>query len=648
MAGLTSVGVAAANNAQIALLTTQHNIANANTPGFNRQEAIQTTNFAQGTGSGFIGQGAQIQTISRVYSDFLNGQVLSASAQAQFSDAFLAQVSQIDNAFADSTAGLSPALQDFFSGANSVAANPTSAAARQSLLSGAETLVARFQSLSGRLEELRNGVNTQLQAQLTDINSYSAQIADLNQKINEAQSFNNQPPNDLLDQRDQAIAKLNEIVKVSIAKQTNGSYNVYIGTGQALVTGSKAATLALRDDPTDPSSKNVNYAFGNSFVPIPELSLESGGALGGLLSFRRTSLETAQNSLGRLALGLAQSFNDQHRLGQDLNGALGGDFFNIDTSTSPLINGNANNTGSLDYTFNGFDAGKLTTSNYLISYDGSTYSLTDTTTNTPVTLQTNDIPGLKTALSSVGINLTFNAGITSGDKFLILPTRNGARDISVALTDPSTIAVAAPIRSAANTANTGTATVSPGSVDTTNQPPLNANLQAAVTITFTAAGTFDVSGTGTGNPTGVTYTAGGNISYNGWTIQINGTPAAGDVFTVSSNTGGIGDNRNAVALAALQQNNTLANNAAGTPTTSYQGAYAQLVSTIGNDTRRTSNNSKAQQALLSSTTQSQQSLSGVNLDEEAANLLRFQQAYQAAAKIIQTSSTLFDTILNIR
>ncbi len=669
MAGLTSVGVAAANNAQIALLTTQHNIANANTPGFNRQEAIQTTNFAQGTGSGFIGQGAQVETISRVYSDFLNNQVLSASAQAQFSDAFLAQVSQIDNALADSTAGLSPALQDFFSGANSVAANPTSAAARQSLLSGAETLVARFQSLSGRLDELRNGVNTQLQAQLTDINSYSAQIADLNQKINEAQSFNNQPPNDLLDQRDQAIAKLNEIVKVSIAKQTNGSYNVYIGTGQALVTGSKAATLALRDDPTDPSTKNVNYAFGNSFVPIPELSLESGGALGGLLSFRRTSLETAQNSLGRLALGLAQSFNDQHRLGQDLNGVLGGNFFSIDTSTSPLINGPINtpqsSAGSLAFTATGINAGKLTTSNYLVSYNGTDFTLTDTTTGvaTPGLNEAN----LLLALSDVGLTLTTNSSAippgtpNPGDRFLILPTRNGARDISVALTDPSTIAVAAPIRTAANTANTGTASVSSGSVTSaylatpltaSKSLTFNSGPPASFSVSPAASGPITVT-IGTSAPTTYTnssfnYTSGSVVTIDGIQFTISGTPSASDQFSIDRNTNGIGDNRNAVALAALQQNNTLANNAAGTPTTSYQGAYAQLVSTIGNDTRRTSNNSAAQQALLSSTTQSQQSLSGVNLDEEAANLLRFQQAYQAAAKIIQTSSTLFDTILNIK
>ena len=645
MAGLISVGVSAANNAQVALLTTQHNIANANTPGFNRQQAIQTTSFAQGTGSGFIGQGAQIETVRRVYNEYLGGQVLSASAQSQFSDAFLAQVSQIDNLLADTSAGLSPALKDFFTGVNSVAANTTSVAARQALLSGSETLVSRFQSLFNRLDEIRNGVNTQLQAQITDINSYSTQIADLNQKINEAQNFNNQPPNDLLDQRDQAIAKLNEIVKVSIAQQSNGNYNIYIGTGQSLVTGTKAFSLALRNDPIDPGKKNVNYAFGNSFVPIPDLSLESGGALGGLLAFRRTSLDTAQNSLGRVALGLAQTFNQQHQLGLDLNGALGGKFFNI-AATSPLISGDVNNTGSLAFTATGIDAGKLTTSNYLISFDGSTYALTDSATNTTTSGLTS--AQLLTALSNVGVTLTVSGTAAAGDRFQIFPTRNGARDVSVALTDPSTIAAAAPIRTAANPANTGTATVSRGSVNTTNQPPLNVNLQAAVTITFTSAGLFNVTGTGTGNPTGVAYTSGGNISYNGSTIQINGTPAAGDVFTLSANTGGVGDNRNVVALAALQVNNTLANNAAGNPTTSYQGAYAQLVSAVGNDTQRTKSDSAAQQALLNTTTQSQQSLSGVNLDEEAANLLRFQQAYQAAAKIIQTSNTLFDTILNIR
>lgn len=645
MAGLISVGVSAVNNAQLALLTTQHNISNANTPGFNRQETVQATNIAQGTGAGFIGQGAHVETVRRVYSEYLGSQVLSASTQAKFYDSFLSQVSQIDNLLSDTTAGLSPALQDFFTAANGVAANPTSIASRQSLLSSGQTLVSRFESIHSRLDEIRNGVNAQLQAQVTDINAYAAQIATLNARIVEAQGFNNQPPNDLLDQRDQVIAQLNELINVSIGKQTDGSYNIFIGTGQPLVTGLTAGSLTLTDDPLEQGKKNVSFVFGNTPVVVPQQSLETGGALGGLLSFRRTSLETAQNALGRIALGFAQTFNEQHQLGQDLNGVLGGNFFDIDTTT-PTITGATGNTGSLAFTATGIDAGKLTTSNYLVSYNGATYSLTDSATNATTSGLSN--AQLLTALSDVGVTLTTSGTPNAGDRFLILPTRNGARDLSVAITDPSAIAAAAPIKTAANPANTGTASVSLGAVDSVTQPPLNANLQATVTLTFTSAGAFDVSGAGTGNPTGVAYTAGGDISYNGWIIQINGTPAAGDVFTISANTGGVGDNRNALALAALQSTNTLANNAAGNPTASYQGAYAQLVSAIGSDTQRVSNANEAQQSLLDNTVQTQQSLSGVNLDEEAANLLRFQQAYQAAARIIQTSSTLFDTILGIR
>ena len=647
MAGLIGVGVSAINNAQVNLLTTQNNIANANTPGFNRQQAVQTTSFAQQTSAGFIGQGAQVETVRRVYSEYLGSQVLSASTQAQFSDAFLGQVSQIDNLLADSSAGLSPALQGFFTAANTVAANTTSIAARQTLLSAGETLVSRLQSLSNRLDEIRTGVDTQLGAQIVSINTFATQIADLNQQIVVAQGFNSQAPNNLLDQRDQAIASLNELVKVSIAKQSDGTYNVFIGTGQTLVIGTKASTLALRDDPLDPGKKNINYAFGNAFVPIPELSLESGGALGGLLAFRRTSLDTAQNSLGRIALGLAQTFNEQHRLGQDLNGALGGDFFNIASATTPLIKGDNNNTGTLAFAAGSIDAGRLTTSNYVVRFDGTNYSLTDSVTNTTTSGLSN--AQLLTALSNVGITLTTSGTPAAGDRFLILPTRNGARDVSVALSDPNTIAAAAPILTGARAANTGTASINQGVVVNTGTLP-----SANVTLTYNStAQTFATTSTdavwnGLTLPASGTYTPGASILVNGISFAISGAPANGDVFNIARNTGGVGDNRNALLLAGLQLKNTLANNTAGNPTTSYQGAYAQLISAVGNDTRRVSNNSSAQNALLTTNVQAQQSLSGVNLDEEAANLLRFQQAYQAAAKIIQTSSTLFDTILAIR
>jgi len=652
MAGIYGIGVQALNSAQLSLLTTEHNIANVNNPAFHRQQVLQATNPALPTGSGYIGQGSQVETVRRLYNHFLDDQVLSASSQTQFYDTYYNAIKQIDNILADPNAGLSPAIQDFFKGVNSVANDPTSAAGRQALLSTGETLVARFQSIFSRLDGIRNGIDTQIESVITNINSYGLQISDLNRQIVSAQSLIGQPPNDLLDQRDQLIAKLNEQIRVTTVTQDDGSYNVFIGNGQSLVVGATTFTLATQDDPFDPEQRNVVYSQGGSYVTIPNTLLENGGTLGGLISFRRNNLDNAQNALGRVAIALAQTVNNQNQLGQDLNGALGGNLFNI-ASTSPTIYPHTGNSSSgaalLSTSLSSGAAGALTTSNYTLAYNSasSNFTLTQLSDGSTTTIASSALP----ATTSYGFTIALSSGtLTNGDEWLILPTRFGGRDVSVATGDPNKIAAAAPIRSNRATANTGNGTISLGSVNTASQPPLNSNLQNTVTITFSSASTYNVVDTTLSSTlaTGVVYSSGGSISYNGWTVAISGVPASGDVFTIATNTGGIGDNRNALALASLQTSNKLANNTSGTPTTTYQGAYSQLVSSIGNKTRETQVNAASQQTLLNDTKNSQQQLSGVNLDEEAANLLRFQQAYQAAAKMIQIGSTLFDTILNIR
>ena len=649
MAGIYGIGVQALNAAQLSLLTTQHNIANVNNPGFHRQQVLQSTNFALPSSSGYVGQGAQVETIRRLYNNFLDDQVLSASSQSEFYNAYYGAIKQIDNVLADPNAGLSPAIQDFFKGVNTVANDPASVPGRQVLLSGAESLVARFQSISSRLENIRNGVDTQLESIVTNINSYGSQIADLNVQIVTAQNLVGQPPNDLLDQRDALIGKLNEQIRVSTVKQADGSLNIFIGSGQSLVIGATAFTLAVQDDPADLEQKNIVYAQGGNFVKIPQTLLENGGVLGGLLSFRRNTLEGAQNALGRVSIALAQTVNNQNQLGQDLNGALGGNLFTLG-STSPSILANTGNSSSgaalLTATLSSGAAGALTTSNYNLVYSAasSNYTLTRVADGTQTV-----ISSLPSTVDGVTIALSSGTPAT-GDQWLLLPTRFGARDISVATSDPNKIAAAAPIRTAKGTTNAGNGNINLGSVNTASQPPLNANLQNSVTITFTSASTFNVSDTTLSSTlaTGVSYTAGGAITYNGWTVAISGAPAASDTFTIATNTGGVGDNRNALALAALQTSNKLANNPSGTPTTTYQGAYVQLVGSVGNKTRENQVNSVSQQTLFNDAKKTQQQLSGVNLDEEAANLLRFQQAYQAAAKMVQIGSTLFDTILAIR
>ena len=628
--GIYNIGITGLNAAQAGLLTTGHNITNANTAGYHRQTIQQSAATPLLTGSGFLGQGVQVDTVLRSYSQFLDSQLGQSQAQASFFSTYHTQLSQIDNVVADTSAGVSPALQEFFAAAHAVATNPADVPSRQSLVSAGAALTSRFNSLASRFDELRSGINSQLTSTVGEINSYAQQLGALNGRIILAQQNPNQPPNDLFDQRDAVVAKLNELVGATATPQSDGSINVFIGNGQNLVVGRQVMTLAVAPAVDDPQRLEIGYNVGGSTVLLNQTNLQSG-VIGGLLAFRANDLDAAQNALGRVAVGLAQTFNDQHRLGQDLNGALGGNFF---AAPSPVVIAQSTNAPGSTVTASIASAGALTTSDYRLSYNAGVYSVTRLSDNTVT-----NFAGLPQTVD--GVTITLSAGaLSNGDSFLIEPTRNAARAIGMAITDAAKVAAAAPIRTLAAGANTGSGTVAAGTVNA--PPPPNANLQNAVTVTFTGAGTFNVTGAGTGNPVGVAYTAGGNVTYNGWTIQINGSPAAGDVFTVSTNSGGVADGRNALLLTGLQTQNSLA---AGT--TTLQGAYSQMVSMIGTKTQQIDVASHAQNTLVDQATQAQQSLSGVNLDEEAANLLRYQQAYQASGKVIQIASTLFQTILDL-
>lgn len=629
-----NVGVSGLGAAQAGILTTSHNITNASTPGYNRQQILQTTNTPMFTGAGYVGQGTSVETIRRIYDRQLNEQVLSASTGTAEMDSYLQQISQIDNLLADPDAGLSPALADFFKAVQEMAANPASIPARQAMLSASQSLVARFQSLDQRMTEIRTGVNAQITSQVGAINSYAQQIAEINQRIIYAQAAGpNQPPNDLLDQRDLLVAELNQHIRVTTITQSDGTYSVFIGNGQPLVVGTLGYSMDAVAAPDDPERIIVAIETpSGGTVNMPE-SLLTGGTLGGLIAFRSESLDGAQNALGRIALTLAQNFNDQHRLGQDLTGALGGNYFDMSLMT-PTVRANANNAVPAQLpAVTVSTVGNLTTSDYRLSYDGANFTLLRLADNSVQTFA---------ALPQTVDGITIAAGSwtpVAGDSFLIQPTRSGAANLSLAISDPRAIAAAAPIRTSAALTNTGTGSISAGTVNA--PPPPNANLTQTVTITFdNPPTTFDVVGTGTGNPTNIAYTADGNISYNGWTIQISGTPAAGDVFTIELNANGVADNRNGVLLGALQTQNTMESGSA-----TYQSAYSRIVAAIGNKARQVEITGQAQQSLLQQAQTARDQMSGVNLDEEAANLLRYQQAYQAAARMIDVASRLFDEVL---
>jgi flagellar hook-associated protein 1 len=629
---------------QRALSVTGHNVANASTDGYSRQRVDLVTRPPSPAGDGFIGNGVTVNTVQRVLDGFINGQLNSATAANGQVQQFYQLASQVDNLLSDPQAGLTPTLQNFFNAVHGVANDPTSIPARQVLLSATQSLTDRFHYLNQRLEDLRSGLNSQITNSVSEINNLAAGIAAVNREIVLAQgTAGGQPANDLLDRRDVLVKQLSAQVGVTTVPQDDGSLNVFIGTGQTLVAGIASVPLSVVNNPYNPTRKEVAQTSGSTSVLVSDLL--SGGALGGTLQFRNQVLDTAQNALGRTAIGLAATFNAQHRLGLDQNGTLGGDFFNTLDTSSPRVLPITGATGTISVAVTGLAA--LTASDYQLDFSAGNYTLTRLTDNTVVS------SGLATAFPPAAVDgLTFTVGVTpvNGDSFVIQPTRTAAHDIALTIGDVSRIAAAGPLRASEATnangvpTNTGSGKIGAASATSSANLPLGGN----ITLTFVAAtnlftvtggpgGTIAYNPSTQGNGTTLTLPAPyGNISF-----PMSGTPVNGDSFVLSNNSGGVSDNRNALLLAGVSDRTLLIN---GTATVG--SSYGQLVVDVGSQTHSADVNRSAQQALLNQVTDQRDSISGVNLDEEAANLQRFQQAYQAAAQMISASNTIFQTLLS--
>ncbi|MBY0557395.1 MAG: flagellar hook-associated protein FlgK [Burkholderiaceae bacterium] len=652
MSNLLSIGTSGLLSAQVGLATTGNNITNAGVAGYSRQVAIQSDTATRDEGFGFVGSGTEVVAVRRFYDNFLATQLRGAEASQASLDAYSKQIAQVDNLLADPTAGLSPALQDFFNGVQDATSNPASAASRQAMLSNAGSLVSRFQGMSARLSEIASGVNNQIASNVTEINSYAREIASLNNLIS-GLTTDGKPANDLLDHRDQLLTELNKMVKTTVLEGPSNTLTVEMGTGQPLVVGTTAFQLGTSNSPTDVARVTLGYKADNgTFSPLPE-SVFTGGQLGGLLEFRNGALDRAQNSMGQVAAGLAVSFNAQHVLGQDQNGALGTPFFG---PINAYVGRNSHNSlaSTADVTAVVTDAGALTSSDYSVDYDGLNFNVTRKSDG-KIT-QINPFP--QTVPQTIdGVDYTITGTPQAKDNFVVRPTYMAASQLEVLVVDRSKIALAAPIATAAPTTNSGSGKITAGSVDAAYLQPGNA-LTAPLTLTFDKASgtlsgfpatqdvTVTVNGTATVYPAGtpsIPYTEGAAINFGGINVSISGTLADQDKFTVGPNVSGVGDSRNGALLAALQSKNVLDGGRA-----TYQTTYAQLVNFVGNKAREAQISNNAADAAVAQATNQQQSVSGVNLDEEAANLLRYQQAYQAAGKVVQMASTLFDILLNIR
>ncbi len=643
---ILSIGTSALNAAQVGLSTTGHNIANASTPGYSRQVVVQSAAQAQNFGYGYIGQGTEISAVTRVYNEILARQVVNSQAVSSGVDVYSSNLGAIENMLSDVSAGLNPALNDFFASVQNLSANPSDTPTRQTMLSYAQSLVNRFQSTNNRLNEIRDSVNTQLTSSVSMVNSYAKQIARLNDVIEKAVNSAGNPPNDLMDQRDQLVLELSKQIKTTVVPQNQGSYNIFIGNGLPLVVGTVTNSLITTSSPTDPGRLEVAYQNKTKTTVLGVDSLP-GGAIGGLLQFRSESLDTVQNQLGQIAVVLAETFNAQHAQGLDKNGNPGGALFSI---PDPVVSSNSDNTGSAVVSSKIVDARAITSSDYRLQYDGTNYKITRLSDKTVQSFTS--LPQTIDGLSFSQISGTMLAG----DDFVIRPTQNAATTMALVFTDASKLAVGSPaLSSSANAANTGAATIS---VPTAGTSYATSPLASPIGLTYTSGlpGTLTLApstqpvtvtsgGVTTTFPAGtpITYTSGATIAVGGLSFVITGAPANGDQFTIAPNTStGSGDNRNGLLLAGLQSQGMLNNGK-----TSYSDAFGQLVNTVGNKARELKVIGATEAKVLEQATAAVQAESGVNLDEEATNLLRYQQAYQAAGKMMQIASQLFDVLLQL-
>jgi len=492
---------------------------------------------------------------------------------------------------------------------------------------------------------MNQAATQQLSQEIATVNTTVAQIATLNGQISLATASDNSP-NSLLDQRDQDIQTLNQAIGVTTSTQSDGTVNIFLANGQPLLVGDQTFALNMGQDPQNPQNIVVGTNVGGAIAAL-DPNNSGGGAIGALLQFTQQTIPSVENQIGQLAVALSSQFNAVQAQGTDANGNPGSAFFSTPNITVVTASTNPD-AGSVTVNATYGDVSQLQPSNYVLRVQGTNYTLTRLSDGSTVASGT-VASILNNPLSVDGMNLSLNAMPASGDVFTIEPVQLGAANISVALSQGSQIAAASPMQATPALSNTGSLTVGGLALQPLPQNPganpanPNAQLQDSVTLNFTSPSSYTYTDTTTGYTSGPqSYTAGQPININGWSLTLTGTPANGDMVTVDANPGavGSGDNRNALLMTQIQGLSLVDG-------TTLDGGYSAVVGSVGAMASTAQTNQTSRDAILQNATASESSVSGVNLDEEASNLMQYQQQYQAAAQLIQSSDTIFNTLITV-
>lgn len=639
---LMTLGRQAASVAYAQLQVTGNNIANANTPGYSRQSAqLATSAGTSFNGSGYFGTGVTISTVARASNMFLSGQVVAAASAAAADGVRRDMLSQLEQVFGGGEAGLGQAATQIFNAFADVAAAPTDLSARQAVLGRLNDFASLARSSSQQIEVLQANLKSDVSGGVAEVNTLAQQLAKLNLRIVSA-SGGGQQPNELLDQRDLLIKRIGEQVQVQTYISADETANVFVGNGQTLVQGQHANELVALSDLADPNRMAVGVKIGGRVMPL-ENAVVGDGMIGGLLRFQDHDLADARNRLDQLVIGMADALNFQQALGRDLLNEAGTPLFDytgrglaIEGVPSPDNQRDANGDLVAAISVTVADASALKASEYRIKADPANagqYLLTrlsDEHTFAPVS----DGQTIDGFTLSIGANLP-----AVGDSFRFRPVADAAANLTALVRNPRQLAAASPVTATVGLKNAGT--VSIAALEIEARPA--AGNYGALTVHFTDDnGSYEILDAGAGNAlvgTG-SYDGSQPLRHDGMVLTLAGVPRQDDILQLQPTAYPASSNGNALRFDALASRLLVDGQ-------TVSDAYANAMSEVGVRMQGANAAADASATVAERATAEMAGATGVNLDEEAARLIQYQQSYQAAAKVMQTAQILLDTIIDL-
>lgn len=358
--------------AQAGLNTTSQNVANVMTEGYTRQGVLFSSIQPARSGALSAGNGVAVPSLLRFSDGYKSLQMWSAASDLARHNAAQPYLTQLEQVMGDDNSSINSGLDEFFGALNAASVEPTSSPLRQQVITAADALAQRFNSVVQVLSSQRVAVQQQRSTAVAQVNTLTADIATLNKQI-AATRASGVNASGLIDERDRQIDSLASLVDVQVVEQADGTRSVSLQSGQPLVAGSIAATISVHGNAD--GSQTLRLAFAKESFTLAPSGL--GGQLGGLDDFEQNSLLPLMQAVTDMAREMSGAVNTTLQAGYAMDGSAGAALFQFDaTSASSMLKINpALNAAGLGFSASATEPGDSSNLLALINVKSNTVTI---------------------------------------------------------------------------------------------------------------------------------------------------------------------------------------------------------------------------------------------------------------------------------